>query len=50
MEQLKIPFSRKQFLEILSEARSNKPELGNGADIYRRRVESVNPAKQPAEI
>lgn len=45
MEQLKIPFSRKRFLEILSEARSNKPELGNGADIYRRCVESVNPAK-----
>ena len=50
MEQLKIPFSRKRFLEILSEARSNKPELGNGADIYRRCVERANPAKQPAEM
>ena len=44
MEQLKLPFSRKRFLEILSEARSNKPEPGNGADIYRRFVESANPA------
>jgi alpha-amylase/alpha-mannosidase (GH57 family) len=48
MEQLKLPFSRKRFLEILSEAQSNKPELGNGADIYRRYVESANPANQRA--
>lgn len=50
MELLKLPFSRKRFLEILSEARSNKPELGNGADIYRRSVERINPAKQAAEV
>jgi alpha-amylase/alpha-mannosidase (GH57 family) len=50
MDQLGLPFSRKRFLEILSEARSNKPELGNGADIYRRCVESANPRNQPAEI
>ena len=49
MEQLELPFSRKRFLEILSEARSNRPERGNGADIYRRCVETVNPAKRTAE-
>ncbi|HEY5883392.1 MAG TPA: DUF3536 domain-containing protein [Pyrinomonadaceae bacterium] len=50
MGQLGLEFSRKRFLEILSEARSNKTNLGNGADIYRRCVETANPANQAAEI
>jgi hypothetical protein len=37
---------RTQFLEILAEAESNRPELGNGADIYRRFVEPANPSYQ----
>ena len=35
------------FLEILAEAKSNRPELGNGADIYRRIVEPTNPSFDP---
>jgi len=50
MDQLGLPFSRARFLEILSEARSIKPEMGNGADIYRRLVETANPTNQPAGI
>jgi alpha-amylase/alpha-mannosidase (GH57 family) len=50
MDKLGLPFARKRFLEILSEARSNKPEMGNGADIYRQLVETANPANQPAVI
>jgi hypothetical protein len=35
---------RAPFLEILAEAKSNREELGNGADIYRRFVEPSNPS------
>jgi alpha-amylase/alpha-mannosidase (GH57 family) len=41
MEQLGLPPVRERFLEILAEAGSNKPELGNGADIYRQLVEPL---------
>jgi alpha-amylase/alpha-mannosidase (GH57 family) len=41
MEQLDLPPVRDRFLEILAEAKSNRSELGNGADIYRRFVEPV---------
>jgi alpha-amylase/alpha-mannosidase (GH57 family) len=37
---------RARFLEILAEAESNRTELGNGADIYRRFVEPSNPSYQ----
>jgi len=43
MEQLKLPSARERFIEILSAAKSNRPELGTGADIYRRFVEPLNP-------
>ena len=43
MEQLGLPPACDHFLEILAEARSNKPEMGNGADIYRRFVEPLRP-------
>jgi alpha-amylase/alpha-mannosidase (GH57 family) len=39
-----LPSPRQRFLEILTEAKSNRPELGNGADIYRRLVEPTNPS------
>jgi hypothetical protein len=42
MRQLNLPSARERFLEILSEAKSNRPELGTGADIFRRFAE---PAK-----
>ena len=43
MEQLQLPLPRDRFLEILAEAKSNREELGSGADIFRRFVEPVNP-------
>ena len=36
MDQLGLDPPRKKFLEILSEAQSNRPEKGNGADIFSR--------------
>lgn len=45
MEQLGLPPARERFLEILSEAKSNRSELGNGADIYRRSVEPLRPSE-----
>jgi alpha-amylase/alpha-mannosidase (GH57 family) len=41
MDQLGLPSMRPRFLELLSEANSNRPEMGNGADIYCRMVETV---------
>lgn len=41
MEQLGLPSVRGRFLEILSEAKSNRPELGSGADVYRQLVEPL---------
>jgi hypothetical protein len=44
MEQLDLPSVRGRFLEILAEAKSNRPELGSGADIYRQFVEPLKPS------
>ena len=43
MEHLRLSSVRDRFLEILGEAKSNRPELGTGADIYRRFAEPSNP-------
>jgi len=43
MDQLDMPSPRAQFLEILAKAKSNRPEIGNGADVYRKFVEPRNP-------
>ncbi|HEX3086942.1 MAG TPA: DUF3536 domain-containing protein, partial [Pyrinomonadaceae bacterium] len=43
MDQLELPRVRERFLGILAEARSNRAEMGSGADIYRRFVEPLNP-------
>ena len=48
MGELGLASPRSRFLEILAEAKSNRPELGNGADIYRRLVEPSNPSFRPA--
>ena len=42
MEQLNLPSARDGFLEILAEAKSNRPEMGTGADVYRQFVEWSN--------
>lgn len=44
MGQLSLPSPRRRFLEILSQARSNRPEFGTGADIYLALVEPANPS------
>ena len=36
IESFGLPSPREQFLELLAEAKSNRRELGNGADIFRR--------------
>jgi alpha-amylase/alpha-mannosidase (GH57 family) len=41
MEQLGLPPVQDRFLEILATAKSNRPEIGSGADIYRRFVEPL---------
>ena len=44
MAQLSLPSVRNQFLAILGEAKSNRREMGTGADIFRRLVESSKPS------
>jgi Domain of unknown function (DUF3536)/Glycosyl hydrolase family 57 len=39
MEELELPSPRVKFLELLSGAVSNLPEMGNGADVFKRFVE-----------
>jgi hypothetical protein len=39
MDQLGFPSPRGRFLELLAGAKSNQPEFGTGADIYRQIVE-----------
>ena len=46
MEQLGLPSVRARFLEILAEAKSNRPEMGTGADIYRRFVEPLKHSRE----
>ena len=41
MNQLGLPSVRERFVEMLSAAKSNRPEMGNGADVYRRYVEPL---------
>jgi alpha-amylase/alpha-mannosidase (GH57 family) len=47
MEQLDLPSVRERFLDILEKAKSNRPEMGTGADIYRRFVEPLKPRQEP---
>ena len=39
MEELELQSPRARFLELLAEAQSNLPEMGNGADVFRRCVQ-----------
>ncbi len=49
MDQLGLPPVRDRFLDILAEAKSNRPEMGTGADIFRRLVEPLKPAPTAIE-
>jgi alpha-amylase/alpha-mannosidase (GH57 family) len=49
MDQLGLPLVRDRFLEILAKAKSNRPEMGTGADIYRRLVEPLKPSQTAVE-
>lgn len=51
-DELGLRSVKHRFLEILSEARSNLAEFGNGADIFRRFVETarVTPARVAAHL
>jgi alpha-amylase/alpha-mannosidase (GH57 family) len=42
MDQLGLPSPLGRFLEILSAAKSNRSELGTGADVYRKFIEAVS--------
>jgi alpha-amylase/alpha-mannosidase (GH57 family) len=50
MNQLGLPPVRDQFIEILAGAQSNRPEMGSGADIYRRYVEPLKDESVPEPI
>jgi hypothetical protein len=50
LDELGLPSRRQQFLKTLAEAKSNRPELGNAADIYRRVVEPLRESQQSNEI
>jgi hypothetical protein len=50
MEQLSLPSARTPFLEILAEARSNRAEMGTGADIFQRFVEPLKPDQHAKEV
>jgi alpha-amylase/alpha-mannosidase (GH57 family) len=45
MEQLGLPSARVRFLEILAEAKSNRTELGSGADIFERFIEPLKTSR-----
>lgn len=45
LEEFELKPARKEFLEILVEAKSNRPRLGTGADIFRRSVEPLGPKR-----
>jgi hypothetical protein len=48
--QLSFDVPRKQFLELLANAKSNRPEKGNGAEIFTRFVEPQSIAPEPAPV
>jgi len=50
MNQLGLPSPRERFLEILAEAKSNRSELGNGADVFRRFVDPLQGRPESAEL
>jgi alpha-amylase/alpha-mannosidase (GH57 family) len=50
MEQLGLRSARARFLEILAEAKSNRSEMGTGADIFERLVEPLKTDQSDKEV
>src|SRR6185503_9706220 len=50
MDQLQLPSPRREFLAILAAAKSNRLEMGNGADIYERLVEPLSDLAQTVSV
>jgi alpha-amylase/alpha-mannosidase (GH57 family) len=52
MESLGVPAPRQRFLEVLGQAQSNLPQMGNGADVFRRFVPAcrVTPKRIAAHL
>jgi len=50
MDELGFDPPRTRFLEILSEAKSNVPGEGSGADIFRRVVERATRRSRQSEV
>jgi len=52
MDELDLDSPRERFLDQLAEARSNLPEMGNGADVFRKFVDPlrVHPGRVGAHI
>jgi alpha-amylase/alpha-mannosidase (GH57 family) len=50
MDHLELPSPRREFLAILAAAKSNRPEMGNGADIYERLVEPLSGVAQTVSL
>ncbi len=50
MEQLGLPSVRNHFLDILAEAKSNRPEMGTGADFFERLVEPLKLSRESTEV
>jgi alpha-amylase/alpha-mannosidase (GH57 family) len=48
--QLGFNVPRKRFLELLANAKSNRPDKGNGAEIFARLVEPQSIAPEPATV
>ena len=48
--QLRFDVPRKQFLELLALAKSNRPEKGNGAEIFTHFVEPQSIAPEPTAV
>jgi Domain of unknown function (DUF3536)/Glycosyl hydrolase family 57 len=52
LDEIGAPGPREEMLEILGEARSNRPEMGTGADVWRTQVvpSSISPARIAAHL
>lgn len=50
MDQLGLPPAKEQFLDLLAAAKSNRSELGTGADIFRQSVEPLRIAATEGEL